>query len=211
MEWVNQQRSIRVQLSWSGERHAYGLVVWSMSLTSLGINQQRRPREWRIRIRFVSAKVKRSRRDDFRIESLMTNTSLNKTKMKQLPMRQKETPEKLHVSIRSASNVTARRNRILSTCLLNSTQDKLFAGIDTRFKKFTLTFWVEQDKIDQSKLVYKLFRVAFRGFNCATITTDKFYAQMLLDADTVNIYLLIRRLVGKLEDAGMTGSLTIIH
>ena len=34
---------------------------------------------------------------------------------------------------------------------------------------------------------------------------------MLLDADTVNIYLLIRRLVGKLEDAGLVGSLTIIH
>ena len=131
--------------------------------------------------------------------------------MKQLPTRQKETLEELLVSIRSAPNVTARLNRTSITCLLSSTQDKLFAGIDNRFKKFTLTYRVEQDKVDHSKLVYELFREASRGLNCATITTGKFYTQILLDTDIAKMNLLIRRLADKLEDEDLENALCNGH
>ena len=141
----------------------------------------------------------------------MTNTSRHQAKTNELAARQKEVLDQLLVSIRSAPNVTARLNRTSITCLLSSTQDKLYAGVDKRIKKFTLTYRVEQEKADHSKLVYDLFNEASRGLNCAEITTGKFYTQIILDADIAKMNLLIRRLADKLEDEDLENALCNGH
>ena len=139
----------------------------------------------------------------------MTETSSPKKQKKyRLPKRQKEVLDQLLVSIRSAPNVTARLNRRTITCLLSSTQDKLYAGVEMRKNKFSLTYRVEQDKADNSQLVHDLFREVSQGLSCAKITTGKFYTQILLDADIAKMNLLIRRLADKLEDEDLGNSLT---
>ena len=124
------------------------------------------------------------------------------------PKNKKAKLEQLLISIRSTPNATAKLNKSSITCLLSSTQDKLYAGLDTRKKKFYLTYRVEQDKIDNSALVYDLFREASRGIPCAEITTGTFYTQILINEDIAMMNLLIRRLTEKLEDEDLENSLT---
>ena len=139
----------------------------------------------------------------------MTNTSIQrKPRIHRVAKKQREVLDQLLVSIRSAPNVTARLNRTTITCLLSSTQDKLYASADIRKKKFSLTYRVEQDKADHSELVFDLFKEASQGISCARITTGKFYTQILLDADFAKMNLLIRRLADKLEDEDLGNSLT---
>ena len=142
------------------------------------------------------------------LERMTSGSIQRRQKTQRLAKKQKEILDQLLVSIRSAPNVTARLNRTTITCLLSSTQDKLYAEVDSRRKKFSLTYRVEQDKTDHSELVHDLFKEASQGLDCAKITTGKFYTQILLDTDFAKMNLLIRRLADKLEDEDLGNSLT---
>ena len=123
--------------------------------------------------------------------------------------KKRETLEQLLVCIRSTPNATARLNRSTITCLLSSSHDKLYAGIDSRRNKLFLTYRVENNKKDfkdHSKLVYDLFQEASRGIDCAEITTGRFYTQILVDPEIAKMNLLVRRLAQKLEDENLENS-----
>ena len=106
----------------------------------------------------------------------------------------------LLVGIRSTPNATAKMNKSSITCLLSSTQDKLYAGIDARKKRFYLTYRVEPDKENHSTLVQELFNECPQDIPCAQGTTGKFYTQISLNEDVALMNLLISRLTKKLED-----------
>lgn len=103
----------------------------------------------------------------------------------------------LLVGIRSTPNATAKMNKSSITCLLSSTQDKLYAGIDARKKRFYLTYRVEPDKENHSTLVQELFNECSQDIPCAQVTTGKFYTQISLNEDVALMNLLISRLTKK--------------
>ena len=122
----------------------------------------------------------------------------------------------LLVGIRSTPNATAKMNKSSITCLLSSTQDKLYAGIDARKKKFHLTYRVEPDKKNHSTLVQELFNECSDDIPYAQVTTGKFYTQISLNEDVALMNLLISRLTKKLEDEDLGNTLsqgipTVMH
>ena len=132
--------------------------------------------------------------------SQRSRSSLHHTKKAKL--------NQLLVGIRSTPNATAKMNKSSITCLLSSTQDKLYAGIDTRKKKFFLTYKVEADKENHSTLVRELFNECSQDIPCAQVTTGKFYTQISINEDVALMNLLISRLTKKLEDEDLGNTLT---